>query len=326
MKQTLRNPVTIGNHKVGPGQPTFIIGEIGINHNGSVEIAKQLIDLAANVGCQAVKFQKRTVPVVYTAEELAKPRTFDRSFIDHALARSKEYLYDVLSDDARERLSKDPEATTNGDLKYALEFSIPEYRDIDAYCKRKGILWSISPWDVGSVRVMSEFDLPFFKIASASLTDRALLEAMRDTGKPVILSTGGSTMDQVQTAVSILGGRPVLLHCVSTYPARDEHLNLRGITTLQAEFPELVVGYSGHENGSTIAVCAVAMGACVVERHITVDRSLPGSDQVASLEPHRLGLMVANIRRLAVAMGDGEKRVIPEEAEVMKKLRRVTDF
>lgn len=326
MKETLRKPVAIGAHKVGPGHPTFIIAEIGINHNGSVDIAKQLIDLAVQVGCQAVKFQKRTVPVVYSAEELAKPRTFDSGFIKHAIERSHKYDYDVLSLEARDRLTDNPEATTNGDLKYALEFGLPEYRDIAAYCKQKGILWSVSPWDIASVHDMREFDLPFFKIASASLTDKALLEAVRDTGKPVILSTGGSTMEQVRKAVDILGGAPVLLHCVSTYPANDEDLNLRGINTLQDEFPHLPVGYSGHENGSTIAVCAVAMGACVVERHITVDRALPGSDQVASLEPHRLGLMVGNIRRLAIAMGDGEKRVIPAEAEMMKKLRRKTDF
>lgn len=326
MKQTLRTAVTIGNHKVGPGHPTFIIAEIGINHNGSVAIAKQLIDLAAQVGCQAVKFQKRTVPVVYSAEELAKPRTFDRSFIGHAMERSAAYGYDVLSPEALERLKRDPDATTNGDLKYALEFNLPEYRDIAAYCAQKGVLWSVSPWDVASVEDMAEFDLPFFKIASASLTDRALLEAVRDTGKPVILSTGGSTMEQVHKAVDILGNRTVLLHCVSTYPAKDEDLNLLGASTLQDEFPHLPVGYSGHENGSTLAVCAVALGACVVERHITIDRTMPGSDQSASLEPHRLGLMVGNIRRLAIALGDGEKRVIPAEVEVMKKLRRVTDF
>jgi N-acetylneuraminate synthase len=318
--------VTIGNVTVGAGQPCFIIAEIGINHNGSVEIAKQLVDLAVKTGCQAVKFQKRTVDVVYTAEELAKPRTFDRSFIEHAFDRTHRYG-GVLSSEAQARLASASDATTNGDLKYALEFNEAEYREIDQYCREKGILWTASPWDVASVEFLERFDPPFYKIASASLTDTELLRAIAKTGKPVVLSTGMSTLEQVRTAAGILNSVPVaLLHCVSTYPAKDEDLNLKGITTLQAEFPDLVIGYSGHENGATLSVCAVALGAAIVERHITLDRTMPGSDQAASLEPFRLDLMTANIRRLERALGDGVKQVIPAEAAVRDKLRRVTDF
>lgn len=321
------NTILIGNSKVGTGEPCFVIAEIGINHNGSVEIAKQLIDLAVKTGCQAVKFQKRSIPVVYTAEELAKPRTFDRSFVDNVLERCRRYGYDALPVESQARLAENPEATTNGDLKYALEFNEPEYREIDAYCREKGILWSASPWDLASVEFLEGFDIPFYKVASASLTDRELLRAIARTGKPVVLSTGMSTMEQVRIAVEIIGSVPVaLLHCVSTYPAKDEDLNLQVITTLQEEFPDLPIGYSGHENGSTLAVCAVALGACIIERHITLDRTMPGSDQAASLEPFRLDLMASNIRRLERALGSAEKRVIPAEVAVQQKLRRVQDF
>lgn len=318
--------LSIGTHTVGAGNPCFLIAEIGINHNGSVDVAKQLIDLAVRTGCQAVKFQKRTIPVVYGKDELAKPRQFDESFVAHASNRSATYGYSVLPDEARNRLQTGGD-TTNGDLKYALEFNRPEYAEIDAYCKKAGILWSVSPWDVESVEAMAQFDLPFWKIASASLTDSALLQAVAKTGKPVILSTGGSTLEQIEKAVEIIGDKGLaLLHCVSTYPAKDDELNLRGIQTLQNEFPDLVVGYSGHENGSTMAVCAVALGAAIVERHITLDRTMPGSDHAASLEPFRLELMTGNIRRLETALGDGVKRVLPSEVPVMAKLRRVTDF
>ncbi|MFA7309382.1 MAG: N-acetylneuraminate synthase family protein [Candidatus Paceibacterota bacterium] len=321
-------PITIGTQKVGgKDSPCFIIAEIGINHNGSVEIAKRLIDLAVAEGCQAVKFQKRTVDVVYSAEELAKPRSFDKSFSDHAFERIAKYGYDVLPREAQVRLAANPEATTNGDLKYALEFNEPEYREIDQYCREKGVMWTASPWDVPSVEFLAQFDLPFYKIASASLTDEGLLRAVAMIGRPVILSTGMSTMAQVRTAVGILESVPTaLLHCVSTYPAKDEDLNLRVINSLQAEFPGMVVGYSGHENGSTLSVCAVAMGARVIERHITLDRTMPGSDQAASLEPFRLNLMASNIRRLELALGSGTKQVIPAEVAIQQKLRRVQDF
>jgi len=320
--------IAIGSKKVGAGNPCFIIAEIGINHNGSVEITKQLIDLAVKTGCDAVKFQKRTIGVVYTAEELAKPRSFDPSFLTHAFGRIDKYGYDALPEEAQARLAANPEATTNGDLKYALEFNEPEYREINRYCREKGIMWTASPWDIESVGFLAQFDVPFYKIASASLTDTGLLRAVAQTGKPVILATGMSTLGQVHTAVGILGSVPLaLLHCVSTYPAKDEDLNLLAIKTLQNEFPNLTVGYSGHENGSTLAVCAAALGASIVERHITLNRTMPGSDQPASLEPFRLDLMTSNIRRLECALGDGSRlEVIPAEVAVANKLRRVCDF
>lgn len=319
--------IEVGDRVVGAGEPTFIVAEIGINHNGSVDIAKKLIDLAVETGCQAVKFQKRTIETVYTPEELAKDRTFDESFLIHARERAERYGVDPLLKEDRTRLAKDPTNTTNGDLKRILEFGLAEYRDIDIYCKEKGIIWTASPWDEASVAFLETFNVPFYKIASASLTDTGLLRAVVRTGKPVILSTGMSTLEQVRKAVEILGSVPVaLLHCVGTYPAKDEDLNLLVIKTLQNEFSDLVVGYSGHENGSTIAVCAVALGASIIERHITLDRTMPGSDQSASLEPFRLELMTGNIRRLERALGDGGKRVIPAEVAVQQKLRRVQDF
>jgi N-acetylneuraminate synthase len=319
--------IEIGDRVAGSGEPTFIIAEIGINHNGSVDIAKKLIDLAIKNGCQAVKFQKRTIETVYTADELAKSRVFDDSFIIHAGERAERYGQDPLSPEDRARLAKDPTNTTNGDLKRILEFGLAEYRDIDIYCKEKGIMWTASPWDEASVAFLEAFNMPFYKVGSASLTDAGLLKAIKKTGKPVVLSTGMSTMGQVHKAVALLKGSPVaLLHCVSTYPAKDEDLNLRVIKTLQDEFPELVVGYSGHENGSTMAVCAAALGASIIERHITLDRTMPGSDQSASLEHFRLELMTGNIRRLERAFGDGGKRVIPAEVAIQQKLRRVRDF
>lgn len=319
--------IEIGDRVVGAGEPTFIIAEIGINHNGSVDIAKKLIDLAVENGCQAVKFQKRTVDVVYSAEELARPRAFDDSFMIHAGERAERYGEDPLSPADRARLAKDPTNTTNGDLKRILEFGLAEYRDIDIYCKEKGIMWTASPWDEASVAFLETINVPFHKVASASLTNAGLLKAIRKTGKPVVLSTGMSTMEQVRRAVDLLKGSPTaLLHCVGTYPAKDEDLNLRVIKTLRDEFPELVVGYSGHENGSTLAVCAVALGARIIERHITLDRTMPGSDQAASLEPFRLELMTGNIRRLERAFGDGDKHVIPAEVAIQQKLRRVQDF
>lgn len=319
--------IEIGDRVVGPGEPTFIIAEIGINHNGSVEIAKKLIDLAVAHGCQAVKFQKRTIETVYSSEELAKDRAFDESFIIHAGERAERYGTDPLPHEARERIARDSTQTTNGDLKRILEFGEAEYRDIDVYCKERGIMWTASPWDEASVEFLERFNVPFYKIGSATLTDAGVLKAVKKTGKPVILSTGMSTMEQVHKAVALLEeGKVALLHCVSTYPAKDEDLNLRAMATIAAEFPHLPVGYSGHENGSTLAVCAVAMGACIVERHITLDRTMPGTDQAASLEPFRLELMVGNIRRLERALGDGVKRVVPAEIPVMQKLRRVQDF
>jgi len=284
--------VKIGNRSIGADRPCFIVAEIGINHNGDVELAKKLIDVAADAGCDAVKFQKRTVEVVYTPDELAKPR-------------------------------ESPWGKTNGDQKRGLEFGREQYAAIDAHCDERGILWFASPWDEGSVDFLERFDPPCHKIASASLTDDGLLRHIRSKGRPVILSTGMSTMGEVEHAVQVLGTDGlVLMHTVSTYPAKTEDLNLRVIQTLARRFPDVPIGYSGHEHGTTRSVCAVALGACMVERHITLDRAMYGSDQAASLEPAGLKLMVDNIRLLEAALGDGVKRVIPAEVPIKEKLRR----
>ena len=199
------NPIQIGSRMVGKGFPCLVIAEIGINHNGSVEIAKQLIDVAVEAGCEMVKFQKRTVGVVYSAEELAKPRAFDRSFIENALYRSNRYGYNVLGFEALDRIREDPDATTNGDLKRALEFNEPEYREIDAYCRQRNIMWCASPWDEKSVDFLEQFNPVCYKLASASITDRNLLEHVRSKKRPIILSTGMSTMEQVQLYHTPLG-------------------------------------------------------------------------------------------------------------------------
>ena len=288
----MKNIVTIGNKKVGDGEPCFIIAEIGINHNGSVKLAKQLIDIAVTTGCDAVKFQKRTVDVVYTKEELAKER-------------------------------KSVFGETNGDLKRGLEFGEKEYAEINSYCKKKKILWFASCWDEKSVDFIDKFNPPCYKIASASLTDDNLLKYTKSKGKPILLSTGMSTMEQIRHAVSILGEENlVIFHCTSTYPSNANEMNLRVIETLKKEF-SCPIGYSGHERGITPSVIAVAVGANAVERHITVDRTNWGSDQAASLETAGLYHMVRDIRQVPVILGDGVKVVYPRELPIIEKLRRI---
>lgn len=286
------NSVKIGSKLVGDGQPCFVVAEIGINHNGNMEIAKKLIDLAVSAGCDAVKFQKRTVDVVYTAEELAKPR-------------------------------ENPFGATNGDLKRGLEFGAEQYKEIDSHCKEKGILWFASPWDEGSIDFLEQFNPPCYKIASASLTDDGLLKYARSKGRPIILSTGLSTMEEVEHAVEVLGKKDlVLMHTVSTYPSKNEDLNLLVIQTLKNKFPDVPVGYSGHEVGVSPSLIAVVLGACIVERHITLDRAMWGSDQAASLEPRGVELLVSKIRTWEVSKGDGVKRVLDAEIPIKAKLRR----
>jgi N-acetylneuraminate synthase len=283
----------IGGIPVGDGHPCFIIAEIGINHNGDIELAKKLIELAEAAGCHAVKFQKRTVDVVYSAEELAKPR-------------------------------ESPFGDTNGKLKYGLEFGKKEYAEIDRICKEHEILWMASCWDEAAVDFIDQFDVPAYKIASASLTDDGLLKhtKARAKGRPIILSTGMSTVAQVDHAVEVLGkDNLVLLHTTSTYPAIHEELNLKTIPTLRQRYG-VPVGYSGHETGVVTTAAAVAVGACVVERHITMDRAMWGSDQAASLGPSGLMKVVQYIHYVEQSMGDGVKRVIDREVPNMKKLRR----
>ncbi|MBE7702802.1 MAG: N-acetylneuraminate synthase [Cyanobacteria bacterium SIG28] len=284
--------VKIANKTVGDGNACFIIAEIGINHNGSVALAKKMIDIAVTTGCDAVKFQKRTVDVVYTKEELAKERN------------------SVFG-------------KTNGDLKRGLEFGFKEYKEIDEYCKSKGIMWFASCWDEQSVDFMEQFDIPCYKIASASLTDDKLLKYTKSKGKPVLLSTGMSTMEQVRHAVKVLGeDNLVIFHCTSTYPSDAYETNLRVIEAFKQEF-NCPIGYSGHERGVTPSVLAVAVGANAVERHITVDRTNWGSDQAASLEMAGLYHMVRDIRQVPDLLGDGVKIVYPRELPIIEKLRRV---
>lgn len=285
--------VRIGSKGVGPECPPFLVGEIGINHNGDLEIAKKLIDMAIQYGLDAVKFQKRTVEVVYTQEELARPR-------------------------------QSPFGETNGDLKHGLEFGEEEYQEIDRYCKAKGIVWFASVWDPLSVDFVEQFDPPCHKIASACLTDHALLRHVKSTGRLAILSTGMSTVQEIDEAVRVLDGVPlVLLHCTSTYPCADEEINLALIPKLRERYRK-PVGYSGHEVGVLPSVmAAVAYDACLVERHITLNRAMWGSDQAASLEPRGVELLAKYIRQWPVVRGDGEKRVYSSEIPVKNKLRRV---
>jgi N-acetylneuraminate synthase len=287
-----RTSVDIGTRSVGDSRPCYVIAEIGINHNGDIDLAKRLISVAVAAGCDAVKFQKRTVDVVYSQEELAKPR-------------------------------ESPFGATNGDLKRGLELDYYDYQEIDAYCRASKITWFASCWDEKSVEFIDRFNPPCYKIASASLTDDHLLRHTRDAGKPVIVSTGMSTVEQIDHAVDVLGkDNLILLHASSTYPAYYEELNLRAIPVMRARYG-VPVGYSGHETGIPSTVAAVVLGACLVERHITMDRSMWGSDHAASLEPNGISRIVRDIRLVEQSMGDGVKRVYAREQPIIKKLRRV---
>jgi len=273
----------------------YIIAEIGINHNGQIEVAKQLINMARGAGCDAVKFQKRTVEVVYSPEELARPR-------------------------------ESPFGTTNGDLKRGLEFGKDEYDEIDRYCKEVGIEWFASPWDEGSVDFLMRYDVPYIKIASPCATDRDLLRYCVSTGKPLLISTGMCDLPLIRQIVDTVigwGGKIACLnHCISTYPARVDELNLSGIQTLQREFPDIPIGYSGHEVGVATTLMAVVLGATSVERHITLDRAMWGSDQAASLEAPGLTRLVRDVRVWEKARGDGMMRISERERPIEEKLRR----
>jgi N-acetylneuraminate synthase len=288
----MSNKVQIGSHKVGIDEPCFIIAEIGINHNGDIDIAKKLIKLASDMGFDAVKFQKRTIDIVYTPEELAKPRP------NHF-------------------------GKTNGDLKRGLEFGYDEYCEIDKYCKDKGIMWFASPWDTNSVDFLEKFDVPCYKIPSALLTDDDFILAVKRKGKPLILSTGMSTIEEIDHAVNLLQDISlVILHCTSTYPSKAEELNLKCIDTLRKRYGK-PTGYSGHEPGVSPSVISVAAHrSCVVERHITLNRTMWGSDQAASLEKRGMELLVRDIRMIPAIEGDGIKRVYDSEIPIKEKLRK----
>ena len=285
--------VAIGDKIVGEGHPTYVIAEIGLNHNGDVGTAKQLIDIAAGAGCDAVKFQKRTPEICVPADQRAVER-------DTPWGRMT-YL----------------------DYRYRIEFEDEQYTEIDNYCAKLGVQWFASPWDVPSVEFLEKFGAVTHKVASASVTDLEMLAALRATGKPIICSTGMSTLEEIDKAVEVLGtGQLILMHATSTYPMPPEEANLRMITTLQERYG-VPVGYSGHERGLQISLAAVALGAVAIERHITLDRTMWGSDQAASLEPEGLRHLVRDIRILHDALGDGVKRVFDSELGPKAKLRRV---
>ncbi len=284
----------IGNKQVGDNHPTYIIGEIGINHNGDVDLAKEMIDMAVAAKADAVKFQKRTPDICTPPEQQKKMRQTPWGYIT--------YL----------------------DYRYKVEFGADEYAEIDRYCKEKGIDWFVSVWDEGSVDFMEQFDTPAYKLPSAALTDHNLLRYVRATGRPIIISTGMSTMDEIRKGVEVVGEENLgMMHSTSSYPCAPEELNLRMIQTLKAEFPNIPIGYSGHEVGLVPSAVAVALGACMVERHITIDRAMWGSDQSASVEPGGFRKLVKYIRVTEQALGDGVKKVYESEMGPREKLRRV---
>lgn len=284
--------IQVGEHTIGRGNPVYVIAEIGINHNGDINIAKKLIDVATEAGCQAVKFQKRT-PAICVPEE-------QKSQIRETPWGMMTYL----------------------EYKERTEFGQVEYEEIDRYCKTKGIDWFASPWDVPSLDFLLEFDPVCIKVASASLTDDDLITRLDRSKTPTILSTGMSTMDEIRHAVGLFTTAPLALaHATSTYPCPPSELNLRMMSTLEREF-DVPVGYSGHETGLATTLAAVAMGATFIERHITLDRSMWGTDHAASVEPGGLERLVRDIRNVELAFGDGVKRVYDSEVPVRAKLRR----
>ncbi len=288
--------IKIGDRLVGDGHPNFVVAEIGINHNGDLDIAKKLIDAAAWAGCDAVKFQKRTPEVCVPRDQRNIMRETPWGYIT--------YL----------------------DYRRRVEFGEKEYKEIDEYCRARNLMWFVSCWDVPSVEFMEQFNPPAYKVPSAVATDSSVLRRLRETGRPIILSTGMTSMEKVRKAVQILGlDRILLTHCTSTYPCPLDELNLRMLETLRREF-DCPIGYSGHEVGLIPSVVAVALGACYIERHITLDRAMWGSDHAASVEPHGFYRLVKYIRSVGVAFGDGVKRVYASEAPIMAKLRRVDDL
>lgn len=285
----------IGSRRVGTGHPVYIIAEIGINHNGDLDVAKAMIKGAYDAGADCVKFQKRT-PLLCVPEE---QRSIER---DTPWGRMT-YL----------------------DYRHRVEFDERSYREIELYCAELGIDWTVSCWDEGAVEFMEQhFAVPFYKAASASLTDHDLLKLMQSTGKPLMISTGMSTIDEIDEAVSKLDGNALLMaHATSAYPCATSELNLRMINTLQQRFAGIPIGYSGHEVGLATTHAAVALGATFIERHVTLDRAMWGSDQAASVETGGLHRLVRDIRDVETALGDGVKRVYESEHGVRAKLRRV---
>jgi N-acetylneuraminate synthase len=270
----------------------FIIAEIGINHNGDIEIAKDLIDIAVDAGCDAVKFQKRTIDLVYKKEMLDSPR-------------------------------ESPWGTTQREQKEGLEFGQKEYEIIDDYCKGAGIEWFASAWDIESQKFLRQFDLRYNKVASAMLVYKDLLKEIASEGKYTFISTGMSQYKEIDQAIEIFSAAKCpfeLMHCVSTYPMADEDANLNCIKTLQDRY-KCNVGYSGHEVGLAISYAAAAMGITSLERHVTISRAMYGSDQPASVEPAGLRQLIGAVRKIEKAMGDGRVEVNEKEKSIAKNLR-----
>jgi sialic acid synthase SpsE len=289
----MTNKVSVGKKAIGAGEPVYIIAEIGINHNGDIEIAKQLMDVAVETGCDAVKFQKRTPEICVPEEQKSIPRETPWG------------------------------SMTYFEYKKRIEFEQKEFEQIDTYAKKIGIDWFASPWDVPSVDFLEGFNVPCQKIASACLTDSELLTAINKTKTTTILSTGMSSMQEIDKAVSLLNDVPLAIaQATSTYPAEASELNLRAIQTFSEKY-KVPVGYSGHERGLQVTIAAVALGATFIERHITLDRSMWGTDHSASLEPEGLKKLVRDIRIVELALGDGKKKVYDSEIPIRAKLRRV---
>jgi len=270
----------------------YIIAEIGINHNGDLSIAKELIDIAVDSGCNAVKFQKRTIDRVYT-----------RDFLNS--------------------LRESPWGTTQREQKEGIEFGLNEYQEIDRYCKKNNIDWFASAWDLESQKFLRQFNLKHNKIASAMIVDDSLLKMVAEEGKHTFISTGMSTLDDIDKAIGIFreANCPFeIMHCVSTYPMRDEDANLACITMLRDRY-KCSVGYSGHETGLAVSYAAAALGITSLERHITLDRAMYGSDQAASVEPGGLRQLIGAVRKIEMAMGDGQKRILEKEVPIARKLR-----
>ena len=285
--------INLENYSISRNSDVFFIAEIGINHNGSLENVAKLVKGCKEAGADAVKFQKRTIEVVYTKDELSKPR---------------ESVF----------------GKTNGDLKRGLEFSNDDFIKIDKICKDENIIWFASCWDEESVDFIEKFNVPCYKIASASLTDRKLLEFTKSKNKPILLSTGMSTLEEIDKAVNIFDkNKLILMHSTSAYPCKTEELNLNVIKFLKEKYIDIPIGYSGHEVGLSTTLCAAALGATIIERHVTLDRSMWGSDQSASIEIHALKNLIRDIRVFEKAAGDGKKKVYSSEEPIIKKLRRV---
>ena len=273
---------------------TYIIAEVGINHNGDITLAKELIDKAQDAGCNAVKFQKRTIDVVYSKDELDTPR-------------------------------QSPYGTTTREQKYGIELELDEFKELESYSKKKGLDFIVSCWDYASLDdIENNLNVKYHKVASAMLTDREFLERLNSTGKPVIVSVGMATGDEIDAALNILDNVEYVLACTSTYPTKAEEVNLKYITTLKNNYPNLKIGFSNHHNGLDACIGSIVLGSECVEFHITMDRTMYGSDQPASIED--ADDLVAGIRKMELMVGDGVKVVYDSEKPIADKLRKINDI